>query len=682
MNWYAKSFRRNLIDMHIDDWDETFLSEFDPDQYFDCLRRAHIQSPMIYLQSHVGLCNWDTQSGRTHRAFRDDNKVRRLIDLCHGAGMDVIAYYSLIYNNCAYADHPEWRMLHSDGSPSRSDLALGFMNGGRYGLVCPNQPGYRTFLQQQFAEFCTEYTFEGLFLDMTFWPMVCHCNACRSRYRNESVREIPETVDWQDDRWIHFQLARQRWLGEFAVWCSAEIKKHKPEVAIEHQFSTVCQQWGRGVDEKVNEANDYAGGDLYGGHLEQSYICKIYREATRNQPFEYMTSRCDPFLRVHTTTKTLHDLKLHNYLTLAHHGAFLVIDAIDPVGTINPAVYDRIGQVFQESIPYEPFLTGDLVSEVALIMSYDSKFNYDAKPDNPDQADQSHPQLKAQLGMARILKDLRMTFTVLPNNRLERLQGKKLAILTDAALLRPEEIDTLTDFVAAGGSLYLSGTTDARLAERLLGIRRIGLTQETSTYLAPTNAGQISFGEEYSARYPVSAPGKQVLVTNPLGHSVLATVTLPYTDPEDRSVFASIHSNPPGRPTEYPAVILGRHGKGQVLWLSCALESSRQESLRGVVTRLLTQLAEPSILQSDAPACVELTLFKDEGRYILHAVNVQETSPALPIGAFSIALNIEQAVRQVRSAPCLEPVDFEQTGQGIRFTLPGLDLFETCIIEF
>jgi hypothetical protein len=367
---------------------------------------------------------------------------------------------------------------------------------------------------------------------------------------------------------------------------------------------------------------------------------------------------------------------------MAHHGAVLVIDAIDPIGTINPAVYDRIGQVFQESIPYEPFLTGDLVSEAALIMSYDSKFNYDAKPAKPDQADHTHPQLQAQLGMARILKDMRMTFTVLPNNHLERLQGKKLAILTDAALLRPEEIDTLADFVASGGSLYLSGTTDARLVERLLGLKRIGLTKETSTYLAPTQAGQVAFGDEYSARYPVSAPGKQVLVANTLGHSVQATVTLPWSDPEDRSMFASIHSNPPGRPTEYPAIVLGRYGKGQVLWLSCSLESSQQESLRGVVTRLLRQLAEPSILQSDAPACVELTLFEDEGRYILHAVNVQEASPALPIGAFNITLQTDKTVRQIRRAPGLEQLDFEQNGQGIRFNLPELDLFETCVIEF
>ena len=682
MAWYEKSFRRNLVDMHIDDWNDAFLSEFDPKAYLACLQTAQIQSPMIYLQSHVGLCNWDSASGRTHHAFKGNRKIRELIDLCHEQEMDVVAYYSLIYNNAAYQDHPDWRMLHQDGSPSRSDPGMDMARGGRYGLVCPNQSGYREFLRKQFAEFCAEYRFEGLFLDMTFWPMVCACDACRSRYRAETGEEIPTLVDWQDQSWIRFQIARQRWMGEFAAWCTAELKQIRPDVTIEHQFSTVCHPWDFGVDESVNDANDYAGGDLYGGHLQQSYICKVYYEATRHQPFEYMTSRCEPTLRVHTITKTLRDLSLHNFLTLAHHGAFLVIDAIDPVGTMNPAVYERIGQVFAQSKAYEPFLTGKYVREAALIMSYDSKFAAPAAPASPDLADRSNPQLDAQLGMARVLKEMHMTFTVLPGNRLDKLDGIKLAFLTDAALLRESQIEALADFVAAGGSLYLSGNSDPRLAEHLLGLTRIGLTRETDTYLAPTWSGASVFGDEFSVKYPVSYPGKQVLVDNPQGHAVLATVVLPYTDPADRTVFASIHANPPGVVTDYPAAVLGQYGKGKVLWLSCALEACQQTPVRGVVTRLVQLLAVPEIITSDAPACVELTLFRDVHHYVLHAVNVQDEAHALPVGPFTVTLNLPEIITGVKRAPDLTDAADKIEGGRVSLTIPALDLFETYLIEF
>lgn len=164
-NWYQKSFRRNLVDMHIDDWNEEFLRDFDPQEYFDCLKSAHIQTPMIYVHSHVGLCNWDTKSGRTHRAFAGNNKIKQLMDLCHEAGMDVIAYYSLIYNNWAYDAHPDWRILDYEGRPARNN----FFGASRYGVVCPNNAEYREFLKRQFAEIYETYTFEGIYLDMTFW---------------------------------------------------------------------------------------------------------------------------------------------------------------------------------------------------------------------------------------------------------------------------------------------------------------------------------------------------------------------------------------------------------------------------------------------------------------------------------------------------------------------------------
>lgn len=53
--WYKNAYRRHLLDMHIEDWDDEFLSKFDPEDYVDNLKRAKIQAAMIYMQSHVGL---------------------------------------------------------------------------------------------------------------------------------------------------------------------------------------------------------------------------------------------------------------------------------------------------------------------------------------------------------------------------------------------------------------------------------------------------------------------------------------------------------------------------------------------------------------------------------------------------------------------------------------------------
>ena len=108
--WYTKAFRRNLVDMHIDDWDEAFLSEFSPEQYLEYLKRAKVQAPMIYLQSHAGHCYFPTKVGHEHRSMVSE-KVRRLVELCRAEGMFVVGYYSLIYNTFEEDRHPEWRMV-------------------------------------------------------------------------------------------------------------------------------------------------------------------------------------------------------------------------------------------------------------------------------------------------------------------------------------------------------------------------------------------------------------------------------------------------------------------------------------------------------------------------------------------------------------------------------------------
>ena len=95
--WYKNAYRRNLVDMHIEDWSDEFLSSFSPEEYFGNLRKAHIQAPMLYLQSHVGHCYWPTVSGHMHGALRGrEDLIRRLVTLCRDAGMHPVGYYSLI----------------------------------------------------------------------------------------------------------------------------------------------------------------------------------------------------------------------------------------------------------------------------------------------------------------------------------------------------------------------------------------------------------------------------------------------------------------------------------------------------------------------------------------------------------------------------------------------------------
>ena len=78
--WYETAYRRAVIDMHIPDWDEKFLSEFDAEQYVAMLVKSRAQSIVAYGQSHVGLFNYPTQVGQQHRGL----KGRNILPVFHG----------------------------------------------------------------------------------------------------------------------------------------------------------------------------------------------------------------------------------------------------------------------------------------------------------------------------------------------------------------------------------------------------------------------------------------------------------------------------------------------------------------------------------------------------------------------------------------------------------------------
>ena len=118
--WYKNCYRRNLVDMHIEDWDDTFLSQFNPEEYVENLKRGKINNAMIYLQSHVGLCYYPTKIGIMHRAFTGrEDLIKRTIDLCHQNGITVTGYYSIHFNTREHDRHPEWRMLQENGKSRR-----------------------------------------------------------------------------------------------------------------------------------------------------------------------------------------------------------------------------------------------------------------------------------------------------------------------------------------------------------------------------------------------------------------------------------------------------------------------------------------------------------------------------------------------------------------------------------
>ncbi len=672
--WFSDCYRRNLVDMHIEDWDETFLSRFDPAAYVANLKKAHIQAPMLYLQSHVGHCYWPTKSGHMHSAFRGrEDMMLRLVQLCQAEGMHVVGYYSLIYNTVEEDNHPAWRLYGEDGKSARE-------RGGRYGLCCPNNPAYRDFVKVQIKEMADYFPgLAGMFYDMTFFPGVCQCEHCRERYLKETGKgALPDgklpSPNWSEPEWLAFQSLRVRWMGEFARFVTETTREYMPGITVEHNYANAVAAGDAMCcsTEAVNEWCDYAGGDLYGDLYNHSFTAKYYDAVTNNKPLEYMTCRCDKTLGVHTVTKTEEQLMVEVMLTAAHHGASFLIDAIDPVGTLDSRVYDRVGRVFEKQMPYEPYFTGDMVKEVGVYYATTGRYNSHGNPALTNKT--------AAIALTRTMIEEHIPMGIVANTKTKELSGYRLVCAPHIAGISDENRADLVRYVANGGHLYFSGGEDPALIQRFFGGECTGYTEEKAVYMAPTAMGETLLAP-FNRAYPFPTEASLPVLANVRGE-VLATMTMPYTKPTERR-FASIHSNPPGIPTEIPAILRTTYGKGTVIWSAYPIENDGRRAHKNLILSLLSTLLDRTNLtvRTTAPRQVELVTFRAGERLTISAVDLLCTDELLPVPSFTVEIRTDNPgkVRLLGETEVEIPASYENGYT--KFTVENLIMFDMYAIE-
>ena len=672
--WYDNSYRRHLVDMHIADWDDEFLSQFSVEDYIDNLKTAKIQNAMIYLQSHVGLCYFPTEIGVMHKAFvGKEDTMRKLIDRCHEEGIAVTAYYSLNYNTIEHDRHPDWRLLNPNGKSVRDsaddlsegqDKALLFASAfrARYGLCCLNNKDYREFTYRQIDEmlnYCGDI--EGVFFDMPFWNHTCYCKDCRERYLKEMGEELPKDYSFGDKAHQKVMQKKTEWMSEWIQSVTDHVKKNNPNLTVEHNYAmAIAGDSNCGTSVEINDACDFVGGDLYGGIFNHSFACKFYKNITKNMPFDYMFSRCKPGLSMHTLTKTEDEMISEVGATIAHNGATLVIDALDPVGTFDKRLYDRIGKVLGKFIPYEKHLNGTMAEDIGIYYGLMSRFSPSGLTFN---------NKTAGINVNKTLIGKHIPFGVTGN--FYKLDDYKVLI---APLLTSLEksCDRLISYVENGGKLYFSGADNPELLSKLLSAKLNRYTAERRVYIAPEVDGVFM---DFTKKYPLPFNDSAPILDFSEDVEVLATLTLPYTIPSEVK-FASIHSDPPGKNTGLPMVVRKKVGKGEVIWSAVPIEAVDMYEYCEIFTNILSLFGTQEYsFYSDAPATVEVTLFNSADGKRVNVCDLSELPVATTVVPFTVSVKCDSKPKAVRLLPNGKKVPFKYKDGYVTFTVKDLKIF-------
>ena len=259
-----------------------------------------------------------------------------------------------------------------------------------------------------------------------------------------------------------YQTARERWLEEMTVELIETAHKARPGHSGNAQPGPGYTRLVHGPKTYWGRHDTFVAGDLYGGRDEQLVISKV--DAS---PRPAATGRVhDLSPRQHTEPHRPQERAHHACRSIGHNGtrsAFLFIDAIDPRGTVNAGVYERIGRVFKETARYEPFLGRVAGRRRCLSTTRTTRGYFPAtmachRP-RCHTPSAELPHLNAVTGAATQLQRVHIPFGVITRSGLGHLSEYRVVLLPDVLRMDEEELRAFRSYVEGGGHLYSSGRT-------------------------------------------------------------------------------------------------------------------------------------------------------------------------------------------------------------------------------
>ncbi len=704
MNDYLRSRRRLLLDMHIPDWDDAFLADFDPAELARLYSLSGADGALLYCKSHLGLNYWPSPVGGIHRAAHERDLVGEAKATLEDAGIAVAAYHSVIFDSWAAEHYPEWRIVPASRQAGKEWTVL----GPRYGTMCPNHPGYVAYEKTQITALLNRYQFETLWLDMAFWTAVCVCADCAARFDAETGLELPTMVDWRDDAWTAFQSARERWIADFVGDLMDTARWVRPGLAVTHNLAPGLRGWFQGQRARDARRDDFAAGDLYGGFDEQVFVLALMKGFRRPALPEFMTTRTRDLFN-HSSTKTEHEMLTQAFAATAANSAFLFIDAVDPSGTLNQAVYERIGRVLERVRPFENEVGGTEILDVAVYYSDDSRVDISRVEAVANAVPTiSSPHQDAVMGAVRALRRGHIPFSVVTRLDNHRLSEFPMLILPDASRLSREDVSALRTFVAQGGRLYASGassllfvdgasTEDFALAD-VFGCHRVGTEEGVMVYVRPETDGLahavapegfLPVGQRRPTPTGDGSPLRIPRIEAEIEATVLARLTLPFGYPSDGTMmgrdFASIHSSPPWEDTPHPTIVLNNFGSGRAIYSSAPLEAIASPEHEAAFLHLLGDglgLARRVFASGHPDVWIAAFDQPDRNRIVVSALRLTEESAGASEPLTIRVRNPEgSSVAAVYKLPSLQACPWTMNGDIVTVDV-SVVLFEMVAIEF
>jgi hypothetical protein len=706
---YLKSQRHILVDMHVPDWNPEFLANYDPVRMVDLYQKSGVQAVMHYCNSHMGLCYWPCSVGEMNKVLKGRDIVGETVTELHRRGIASCAYYSCMFNNWAWTNHPDWRLVAAgDKAPNLIGGTPG--QGTRYGVCCFNSEPYNEFMLKQIDELTKKYEFDAIFFDMVFWTRICVCDNCKRRFRQEAGADIPAKVNWADPVWCKFAASRERWLAE-SFKKVVETVRRNAAIPLFNNASVApgTWLWGNSVDELTMQ--DLVGGDFR--IIDVFSAFHLFSGVSRST-VQYMNAFTG-YIGAASAVISPEEQFVENALySLAFNCQFMAIDAIETDGNTSPKFYEEdLRKVFDKMKPYEG-LVGNGAKPIADVAIYFSDASRMSLAENGASLSSeivtsalppTSPHVIGWVGASTALRIHHIPVTTITKLQLKELSKYRVIVLPQVVRMTDEEIEAFKNYVQGGGKLYASGATSLLSPTGARKENNFGLAEVFGCSFDGIDYHRVAFVHPQTDRLknaitprsvvahgaPRNGPAHPTKITTRFKQAadtqVLATLDLPYSEEpgtrEDHK-FSSIHASPPFLKTNTPTIIRHTFGKGEVIYSGIDLEGDQAPTQGGdpdkgstdygpslmfveIIKSLLGDI--PLTFSLEADLGVLAVAFDDtvNNRLQLNIANIPPLPPSRPVPLVKVALCAPNGkrIKALKQLPDGGPLEYTTDSQGV-----------------
>jgi len=588
------------------------------------MKQAGAEGLVVRIQDPSGP-SWRTKYGGRPAFMKDRDLVAELGAACRERGLRFIGYIWALYDEPAWQQHEDWRILNSGGNPV-----------GQF--VCCNSP-YRDLVRDRLVELARDYpNLHGVFFDMFHWHRVgCYCRYCREGFKALTGQDPPAKEDFDDPLWRRWQEFQHRSIERALADWRAAVRQVRPDFVI---LANTWNGWifhNAGMGGSSVRVADSLDGTLeeegwYWGAGEESFFGFPQRWPFMNL---YLRSMGD---NAAGPGRCVAHMWEAGNVPPALNGPLPTMEVVARVADmisfgVHPWPYFRRGpegmkRVFDFVKAREPWLNdAHLVPWCGLVVSENTQFWYGRNEPMTRYVQGIH-------GVLRALWEQHLPVEILTDEDLERreLGAYRVILLGNTACLSDRVAQRVRDYVRAGGglvatfeaSLYDEGgrkRADFALGD-LLGAKFVSGAREPSFLGATANQSVLS-------PYAVQLLQANVndITGKPQGGMPFPAGTLIVQAAEGAQTALTLWcADEKGTAVAPPGLVAQSFGQGKVVYIPADLGKSAFFCNFEYVDRVLSDAlrwaaAEPPAVEVAAPRTVISVPQQQGSRLLVHLLN-------------------------------------------------------------